>query len=66
MKNEFHREKLQKAEDALKFYKGYRGKTEMENIAICIEFERLKALAKERREDEKLHFKDLGDLSLNC
>lgn len=33
----------------------------MENIAIKIEFERLKALAKKNKEDEKLHLKDFGE-----
>lgn len=32
----------------------------MENIAFGIEFERLKSLATEKRDDEKLQLKDFG------
>lgn len=42
----------------MKYYKGYEGKTELEKNAFNKEFERLQSLAKERKEDKKIHFSD--------
>lgn len=51
---------LEKAEKALKFYKGYKGDSEQEKIALEKEFERLKLLAEERKKDDKIRFNDFG------
>lgn len=44
---------LQKAEKALKYYKGYKGDSEKEDDAIFKEFERLKAIVTEQKQEEK-------------
>lgn len=47
------------AEDALKFYKGYKdNRDHQEDYAIHKEFERLKAVMSERKKDEKLKLAD--------
>lgn len=48
-----------KAEDALKFYKGFDRNNANDCIAISDEFERLKAIISDRKPDEKVHVKDL-------
>lgn len=45
--------KLQKAEDSLKFYKGFTGNSIDEHIAFNAEFHRLKSIANEQKADEK-------------
>lgn len=49
---------FQKAEKALKFYKGYKGKEEVEDYAIFKEIERLKLIASERKTEEKINAAD--------
>lgn len=49
---------MKKAEESLKYYKGYEGKTIDETMAINVEFERLKAIASEQEADKKFVFKD--------
>lgn len=44
---------LQEAEKALKYYKGYRGESQKEDDAFYKEFERLKALITEQKQEEK-------------
>lgn len=56
---------FQKAQKALKFYKAYKGKSEVETNVFNIEFERLKSIAKEQQADEKLHFRDFSKGHLN-
>lgn len=53
--NEFS---LQEAEAALKFYKGFTGKTPYENDAIHIELERLISVEREQKTEEKLRVAD--------
>lgn len=43
----------QKAEDSLKFYKGFNGNNVDEVVAFNAEFDRLKSIANERKMDEK-------------
>lgn len=50
--------KIQEAEDALKYYKGFEGKSEIEVLALNTEFERLKLLSKEDKEGKSLQFSD--------
>lgn len=45
--------KIQKAEKALKFYKGFKGKGEPEENAINDEFERLKSVAMKQNAEDK-------------
>lgn len=54
---------MQDAHNALKYYKGYEGKTELERNAFNKEFERLQALAKERKEDKNVHLSDFRECS---
>lgn len=49
---------FQKAEQALKFYKGYKGGSEQEDDAILKELERLKSIANERKTEEKIRASD--------
>ncbi|XP_055304279.1 uncharacterized protein LOC129569467 [Sitodiplosis mosellana] len=58
-----HEGQIQKAEDALKFYKGYEGKNEQEDNAIDKEFKRLKLIANERKTEEKLQTSDFFNRS---
>ena len=54
---------LQKAQESLKYYKGYKGKTDSEINMFSIEFERLKSIAREQKEDEKFHVTDFSKIS---
>lgn len=49
---------FQKAEKALKFYKSYKGKEEVEDNAISKEIERLKMIASEQKTDDKINASD--------
>lgn len=49
---------FQKAENALKFYKGYKGKSKQEVDAIFKEFERQKSIASERKMEERIRPSD--------
>lgn len=51
---------FQKAQDALKYYKGFKGNSEVEINMFNIEFERLKSIAQEQQADEQLHFSDFS------
>lgn len=53
---------MQDADNALKYYKGYEGKSEMERNAFNKEFDRLQSLAKERKEDKNVHLRDFCEL----
>lgn len=53
---------FQKAEHALKFYKGYKGHTEQEEHAIHKEFERQISIASVRKTEEKLCAADFCNL----
>lgn len=48
----------QEAQDSLKYYKSYKGETQLEIDAFNVEFERLKALEKERKEDNGTRISD--------
>lgn len=50
--------RFQKAENALKFYKGCKGETVTQSAALSKELDRLKALANERQADKKFHLSD--------
>ncbi|XP_031619137.1 facilitated trehalose transporter Tret1-like [Contarinia nasturtii] len=56
----FHlsRDDVKEAEKSLMFYKGYEGKSECEQLALQLEFERLKNIVKATKANEKLHLKD--------
>lgn len=56
---------FQKAEKALKYYKGCNGATVAESAAISQELERLKSLANQRQANKKLLFSDFCKW-LNC
>lgn len=45
--------KFQKAENALKYYKGFKGKSEQEENAMNDEFERLKSVAMKRKSNDQ-------------
>lgn len=47
-----------KAEKALKYYKGYKGSNNEEDMAIIKEFEKLKAIVNEQKQGTKLRFSD--------
>lgn len=49
---------FQRAENALKYYEGYEGKSAAEDDALFKEFEKLKAISCEQKIDEKLHAAD--------
>lgn len=49
----------QKAEDALKFYKGYKGKHQQEDVAISMEIETLKQIINKPENVEKFRIADL-------
>lgn len=49
---------FQKAENTLKFYKSYKGKSEQENVMFFNEFERLKTIANESKAKERLRPSD--------
>ncbi|XP_055295471.1 facilitated trehalose transporter Tret1-like isoform X2 [Sitodiplosis mosellana] len=50
---------LKKAEDSLKFYKGFTGNSIDEHIAFNAEFDRLKSIANEQKADEKTPLKHI-------
>lgn len=49
---------MQKAEESLKFYKGYIGKDPMEDDAIAMELERLRTVESEQKTTETLQMSD--------
>lgn len=49
---------IQKAEESLKFYKGYRGKDPMEDDAIAMELERLRSAGSDQKTTETLQMSD--------
>lgn len=49
---------MQKAENALKFYKGCKGKTVVQSAALSKELDRMKSVANERQADKKFHLID--------
>lgn len=53
---------FQKAEKALKFYKGYRGISEKEDKAFFKEFERLKYIASEQKMQKRIQASDFCKL----
>lgn len=48
----------QKADDALRYYKGCKGKTIEEADSLLTELERLKAISDKQTNDEKVTFSD--------
>lgn len=53
---------FQKAESALKFYKGYKGNSKQEDEALSNEFERLKIIVNDRQSEEKVKLSDFSKL----
>lgn len=51
--------KFQKAEKALKYYKGFKGKSEKEENAINYEFERLKSVAMKQKLNNKFQWSEV-------
>lgn len=51
----------QKAQNALKYYKQYKGKTEVEINVFNIEFERMKSIAHEHHADQMLRISDFSE-----
>lgn len=49
----------------MKFYKGYRGDSEQEKVALENEFERLKSLDKEQKDDDKIRLSNFGNAFSN-
>lgn len=49
----------QKAEKSLQYYKGCKGRTEKESIALLGEFEKLKSAVTEQKVDDKVSFEDI-------
>lgn len=49
---------FQKAEKALKYYKGCKGRTVAQSAALFEELERIKLLTNQRQNDKKFHFSD--------
>lgn len=43
----------------MKYYKGRKGNTEEESVALLGEFEKLKSIATEQKVEEKIGFKDI-------
>lgn len=56
-------DRLQRAQESLKYYKDYKGKTDFEIKMFSIEFERLKSIAQEQKEDEKFRITDFSEIS---
>ncbi|XP_055304280.1 facilitated trehalose transporter Tret1-like, partial [Sitodiplosis mosellana] len=54
---------IQKAEAALKYYNGFKGKSKQEDDALYKEFERLKSIVNERKTEEKLQASDFFNRS---
>lgn len=52
------RGEVQRAEEALKFYKGYKGKDPMEDDAIAAELNRLRTVENEQKTSETLQISD--------
>lgn len=52
------RHKKQKAENALKYYKGFKGNCQYETAAFQAEFDRMQATSKQRKRQMKFHFSD--------
>lgn len=50
---------IQEAEDSLKYYKSFEGKSDQELNALNAEFERLNSIAHEKKTDEKIGLKDI-------
>lgn len=57
--------KFQKAEKALKYYKGCDGSTVAKSAALFKELDRLKTLASQRQADKKWHFRDFCEESFD-
>ena len=51
-------EYFQDAEDALKYYKGYKDNNPDDENEFCMEFKRLKAIVNEQKQEEKLCIAD--------
>lgn len=49
---------VKEAEDALKYYKGYKGSSNEEQMAMVKEFEKLKAIVEEEKHKPKLRLSD--------
>lgn len=54
----FSRKLLKKAENALKYYKGYKSRNQDDENEFRMEFERLKSIVNVQKEDQKLCFAD--------
>lgn len=50
---------IQEAENALKFYKGIKGKNKAESNAFRKEFERLESITSKQKNEEKLQVSDI-------
>lgn len=50
---------LKEAENALKYYKGYKGKSLEESRALTLEFQRLKNVIEQQRLEKRLQLNDL-------
>lgn len=50
---------MQEAENSLKYYKGYQGKSVEEIVAFSVEFERMKLVASKQKDDQKITMKDM-------
>lgn len=57
---------FQKAERALKHYKGYKGNDDVEDDALHCEFERLKTIAMQQKTDVKVGAADLCEFIFYC
>lgn len=55
---------FQKAEDALKFYRGYAGRSKEEENALYNEFEKLKTITNDRKTEHKIQATDFCKLFL--
>lgn len=51
----------QEAQDALKYYKGYEGKTDGEITAFTKEFDRLQSISTEQQKDHSLRISDFSE-----
>lgn len=49
----------QKAKDSLKYYKGYQGNSEKEDIAINAEFDRMKSISDQQKSHRNIVLADL-------
>lgn len=48
----------QKAKNSLKYYKGYQGKNEKEDIAIDAEYDRMKSICEHQESNQKIVLAD--------